>query len=109
MTLVRALLVEWQGQNLIREELGERMRRELMMRNHRNEDHNMDEFWRTMRGAEKFSGIWRGHGVPFIKWVIVHRWKSSCREGEKDDTREKISNCQCKQLENFEKRRVRHK
>lgn len=62
------------------------------MRNHRNEDHNTGEFWRTMRGAEKFSGSWRGHGVPFIKWVIVHRWKLSCREGEKDDTQEKISN-----------------
>lgn len=51
VTLLRALLVKWQGQNLITEELEERTRRELMMRKHRNEDHNMEEFWRTMSGC----------------------------------------------------------
>lgn len=51
----------------------------------------------------KFSGNWRDHGVPLIKWALVVRWKLSYTEGEKDDSEAKVSNCQCKHLEYFDK------
>lgn len=83
VTLLRDLLVEWQRQNLMKEELGEGMGRELMVRKHRNEDHNMEEFG-ELRGMLRNSVVAGGTvGFLFKNAVIVYRRKSSHREREK--------------------------
>ena len=102
VTLLRALLVKWQGKPDYRGAGGE---------NKERTDDEKTQEWRPQYGRVlenyewvlKFSGNWRDHGVPLIKWALVVRWKLSCTEGEKDDSEAKISNCQCKHLENFDK------
>ena len=61
-----------------------------------------------MRGAEKFNVGWRGCGVKSfsLKMGGSLYMEITCREGEKDDTKEKISTCQCKQPKNLGRRRI---
>ena len=102
VTLLSALLVKWQGKPDYRGAGGE---------NEERTDDEKTQEWRPQYGRVlenyewvlKFSGNWRDHGVPLIKWALVVRWKLSCTEGETDDSEAKISNCQCKHLENFDK------